>query len=726
MAGELDVYQSCPCGSGKKLKFCCQAIITDMQRVADLQQHHQYEMALSVLDGLEKKNLKEASSRAWIRVTKAMIYSATDRNEEARKMARDVLEELPGHPLATVLNAMLTLAADGYPAAKRAIYEVLELDREHWPAFMVSHLLQTLAGLLAAQGHLLAAREHAALAVLVDPKNEEAVQDLLEFQGDHSIPYPFRSHYSLAPFAGDESQRGTYNDVMQIVAQGRFSDAAKAFGAIARQNPTAGWIWWNIALCHAWAAEDPLAVQALKAGANHQTDDEAAADALLLARLLTPPAPENRIERFVQEFKVSSVGKLLTVLDQQSDLARMRRHPEAEGEETNSGLAADYRILDRDKDATRPADLTLENIPKILGDIQIYDAAASEDNAPRAIVSCLGKENLDSLLNRFTTIAGAEVERVGEPIVHSHMRAETAPLLANWYFPEDGTPAQAAALQQARWQRAIDEIWPGVPQEALGGKTPHEAAGVPELKTALLASILALDVIVEQAGYTLDQDLIRSRMGLPAVKSLDTAPDDDPRRFSILDARRLPLDRLTDEQLSVVTNLVTRSGHSGLSFRMIEAVLARPNITEKIDSSRLYMTLANLCRKSYRIDQALDFISRGKQAAREKKQPLDAMLAWEFEELLMRTTKDQNDPMIAEIAGTLWNYYRPKLPNAANFIQMMLNQLPFAGPWNSEGPMVAGSESIPAAGSTTPGGIWTPEAPAAAAGGSKLWLPGQA
>src|SRR5689334_9240140 len=104
MAGELDVYQSCPCGSGKKLKFCCQAIITEMQKVADLQQHHQYEMALSVLDGLEKKNLKEASSRAWIRVTKAMIYSATDRNEEARKMAREVLEDLPGHPLATVLN----------------------------------------------------------------------------------------------------------------------------------------------------------------------------------------------------------------------------------------------------------------------------------------------------------------------------------------------------------------------------------------------------------------------------------------------------------------------------------------------------------------------------------------------------------------------------------------------------------------------------------------------
>jgi hypothetical protein len=158
---------------------------------------------------------------------------------------------------------------------------------------------------------------------------------------------------------------------------------------------------------------------------------------------------------------------------------------------------------------------------------------------------------------------------------------------------------------------------------------------------------------------------------------------------------------------------------------LIEAVLSRPSITEKIETSRLYMTLANLCRRSLRIDQALDFIDRGKQSARERKLPLDGMLAWEFEELLMRTTRDPNDPKITEIASSLWNYYRPKLPNAAGFITMMLNQLPFSGPWNSDGPMLAGSESMPDAGSTTPGGIWTPEAPAAASG-SKLWLPGQA
>ena len=33
MASTLDVYQLCPCGSGKKIKFCCQNILADMEKV---------------------------------------------------------------------------------------------------------------------------------------------------------------------------------------------------------------------------------------------------------------------------------------------------------------------------------------------------------------------------------------------------------------------------------------------------------------------------------------------------------------------------------------------------------------------------------------------------------------------------------------------------------------------------------------------------------------------
>ena len=77
----------------------------------------------------------------------------------------------------------------------------------------------------------------------------------------------------------------------------------------------------------------------------------------------------------------------------------------------------------------------------------------------------------------------------------------------------------------------------------------------------------------------------------------------------------------------------------------------------------------------------------------------------------------------AELASTLWNYYRPKLPNAAELIVGMLNQLHLTGPWNSAAGLAQEPEALAAA---APGeGLWTPDAPAAGGETSKLWLPGQ-
>ena len=46
----IEPYSPCPCGSGRKLKFCCQAILSEMERVLEFQQNNQPRMALAALD----------------------------------------------------------------------------------------------------------------------------------------------------------------------------------------------------------------------------------------------------------------------------------------------------------------------------------------------------------------------------------------------------------------------------------------------------------------------------------------------------------------------------------------------------------------------------------------------------------------------------------------------------------------------------------------------------
>ena len=51
----LDVYAACPCGSNKKLKFCCHGLEGSIEQVVRHQSAKQYKQALQLLDTLERR-----------------------------------------------------------------------------------------------------------------------------------------------------------------------------------------------------------------------------------------------------------------------------------------------------------------------------------------------------------------------------------------------------------------------------------------------------------------------------------------------------------------------------------------------------------------------------------------------------------------------------------------------------------------------------------------------
>jgi hypothetical protein len=717
MAEAIDVYQSCPCGSGKKLKFCCHAILGEMQKIAEMQQHHQFQMALAALESLEKRNLKEVWSRAWVRTTRAMVHWSLRQSEQANLLVEQVLDELPEHPLAVLVYALQRLGSEGYPAAKQAIYAAFEVPRSN-PA-LLSNVMRSLGLVLAMQGHGLAAREHLARAVLLDTESEETSEEFLTFDSDSNIPYAFRTHYMLAEVEGDEDLQSPFQEALRLATTACFSDAAKAFGILARQNPTQPAFWWNIALCHAWAGEDPLAVKAFTASAANQSDIEKAADCLLLAHLLQVPDEGARIERIVQKYKVASVGKLLTLLDRQPRYARIPRPVEQEDDDEIRPVAS-YQILDREPPA--PLDsLTVDDIPIVVGQIQVFDGNRAGNTSASALVGTVGRDRLAPLTGEFVAVTGDEVSADGEPDVVGYLRPETVPLSIPWYLPAELSRTRAEALYRERFRKIIDEVWPNTPHRLLGGKTPLEAMQVPELKPALLAALLALDVHCEQHGSTLDLAPLRARLGLPPQAMMELNANDEVGELSALELRRLPIDRLSDVQLTIAANRLSRLGHSGMTAIAVEALLSRPAILEKSDIPSMYRLLFQLALRRFDVEASLKWLSLGKQVARSEKRPLEELLSWEIEELALRT-RNAEDPGIPELAATLWNYYRPKLPDGDRIIAGILNELRIPGPWSAGSLVDSGMPLAEPVGA--PGGLWTPDAQPAG-GPSKIWLPGQ-
>ena len=103
----LDPYSLCPCGSGKKFKFCCVDLAEPMEKVHRHREHHQPRMALQVLDRIEKKH----ATNPWALIERASIHLDEGDANAAKAALEQLRENEPNHELAIVLHAIAVFDA---------------------------------------------------------------------------------------------------------------------------------------------------------------------------------------------------------------------------------------------------------------------------------------------------------------------------------------------------------------------------------------------------------------------------------------------------------------------------------------------------------------------------------------------------------------------------------------------------------------------------------------
>src|SRR4051812_43576226 len=98
----IDPYASCPCGSGKKFKWCCQDIHADID--AAFQQHNagQHEAALRTMEGAIARHA--GNPEVWGR--QAQLLSLNGRLEEAEQALEKAFALNPNYPFGHLLRGM--------------------------------------------------------------------------------------------------------------------------------------------------------------------------------------------------------------------------------------------------------------------------------------------------------------------------------------------------------------------------------------------------------------------------------------------------------------------------------------------------------------------------------------------------------------------------------------------------------------------------------------------
>src|SRR6266540_277146 len=101
----LDAYSACPCGSGKKFKWCCQPIHVDIDRAFRQDAEGQHEAALKILADVVAAHPgnPEALGRY------AQLLYQNDRVEQAETTLSRAFEINPNYPFGLLLRGMFRL-----------------------------------------------------------------------------------------------------------------------------------------------------------------------------------------------------------------------------------------------------------------------------------------------------------------------------------------------------------------------------------------------------------------------------------------------------------------------------------------------------------------------------------------------------------------------------------------------------------------------------------------
>lgn len=715
----LDPYSLCPCGSGKKLKFCCQAIAEEMERIGRLIEDNQLRAALKQLEALDKRQ----PNNEWITTTRALVLIESHEAMAARDVLRPWLAAHPESDFATVLYAMAELQAEGYDAAKKAVQRAYQKGAKKFPG-LISGLAETVALVMLSRGQPMAARESLSLALRFASESERQniFMRLLELDNEQDILYPLRSMHPLPAIEVPAEHDKDYKRAVKLALIGCWDMAADQYAVLAEKLPDVAALTQAAGLCRAWDGDGARAAQDLHRAAAKLADFPVAVECETIAQLFNLSESKETHAILAHDAEVASVSRLLSTLDEQDRLVRVP--PPQERPQASLVPSALYQVLDRSKHAEQDAaNLSLESVANVLAQVVIYDA--QHDQPARLVISGMGGPSFDAALEQVKSLAGDQLVWSTEPPEAVNETPQELDLFHwQWSLPPKTPLGKRQSLEREQWRRVLTDRWPNQPQAALGGKSPRDAAGDPALRTQLTAAVYVLDAICARRRHALDVPAMLASLGLEPLPVLTLAPDVVPNSLSLMQLHRLTPSSLTDNQLSAVVNRAMLTHHDSFLEPVLKEAVKRPHCIPENELPRVYQTLADVSATQGHLDDALQWVDEARRNAAGHEASFTDLWQWDLRELMLRLTHPTvpPDPQLAALLNKFAVYYSPKLPQLRSYLEMILEEAGVESPWSSSGII---TPDMAAAGAIGSGGVWTPEAETASAGGGKLWLPGQ-
>lgn len=720
MSSNLDVYALCPCGSGKKVKFCCIRVLPDLDKVARLHESNQPDKALEKLESLAK----QYPDAQIIPITRAQLLMEEERFDEAAVIMRGFLNLNPNHGHATSLLAFARYMDVGFHQAKPEIHRAFQICPTTSPDVIASLASQIAEEVV--YDSTMSSREHFALALRLtqdDKERQRFFDQLMRIDSASTIPFPLRGSHQLDAIDGTEETAKDRKSAARLAKLGCWEIAAKLFSKVAETDADNWALWRNIGLCHAWDANRDASAEALHKAAELATDYDKAVECETLAQLLELAQVEDFVEVTSTRYTMQSTGRVLSILDEHPRFHRVKNTGEKRPQ-----MVAQYMQMDIDI----PSDdtpVTDDNVPSIVADLTLFEWAASGKTAAMMSVVAPKIDGRDAIIKSLESILGDTIESFVEPAHdHDHVHDENCghdhddngtPDVVVREIPKElfgsqdrkffGSRSPIVDRRARAKQDAIGfvESWSNLPLNRLEAKTPLEVSNDNDFKVRLAAAILVLESISDITALFVDVNDLRKKLNVTPQSPISVDASTPLNSLTVMQLHRLPLSELSDEQLAAIVNRALLIRHAPFVYAVLSELASRDiDKLKGLDALTFYRTFTETCQSIGKRDEALHWVEEARKKVAES-DDFEEQLNWAMREFQLRV-EDKTDPKLAAVVDRVWNYFGRKLPAIREALAPILKEFKIPIPGETAGGIVLPGGELAEAGSSS---------------GKKLWLP---
>jgi tetratricopeptide (TPR) repeat protein len=603
----LDPYGSCPCGSGKKFKWCCQPIHIQIDRAFRQDAEGQHDAALHVMDELVKEH--PANPEAWGR--SAQLLYQNGKVEEAEDALQKAFDINPNYPFGHLLRGMFRHSEAEFPGALLLFRKAAEVyDPE--ARDVLGQVYAMIADCEMKLNRPVAARAALQRAVHYQPTTESLRQNLEALFGSESrLPEAARREYrfqSPVP-AADSSRRAAWDRALEGAESPRFSDAVRRFEELTQQDPGDTAAWYNLGLLQAWLGDNKAALEALDRYVQTEPDEGRAAGAWTLAEVMRCGYGMEEQADYVEHsvtFQIRDPQPVVSLL----------QHWEQERR-----LVA----LQTGQDEQAFAALILEQAP-------LLTAGASAGHAAKLASNLLVFEGMLRLWHvngdSVARVAAEVQKQAGAGLSPPHERSNRAnfgDIVAEALVFPVGTMDRPEAERRIREQaeRYFEEGWIHRPLHSLNLIPPIDAVGDRTLRKKVLGVVQFLQDCA-QTGLlgTYDFDRLRRKLGLATATPPPAAePGKGPPDIAALGAAELAslkVEDLPDEHVEQAYQTALTLDAQELAGRFAQALVSRPVTQPGTDRFPFYSYLIQRALQQGESDEALNYVNEGERVDCER------------------------------------------------------------------------------------------------------------